>query len=86
MAAQIVSGIGFLGAAVIIANVVLRPLGHRIGRHPTGGGELTAEQRNDGQLEQAVSRLSLEPAVTWTVHTDADSTTPWGEQSPATPE
>ncbi len=40
--------------------------------------ELTAEQRNDSQLEQAVSRLSLEPAVTavtWTVRTDPDNTT-----------
>jgi putative Mg2+ transporter-C (MgtC) family protein len=173
VAAQIVSGIGFLGAgvilrdglnvrglntaatlwcsaavgalagagmypiaalgtvAVIIANVVLRPLGRGIDRQPTGGdevtvgyffeavcaepaeahirallvqaisgskfqlrgirsyntdtdhqvsvvAELTAEQRNDSQLEQAVSRLSLEPAVTavtWTVRTDPDNTT-----------
>ncbi|MGB6165054.1 MAG: hypothetical protein WCF33_11515 [Pseudonocardiaceae bacterium] len=37
--------------------------------------ELTAEQRNDSQLEQAVSRLSLEPAVTWTVATDLDNVT-----------
>jgi putative Mg2+ transporter-C (MgtC) family protein len=40
--------------------------------------ELTAEQRNDSQLEQAVSRLSLEPAVTavtWTVPTDLDNVT-----------
>jgi putative Mg2+ transporter-C (MgtC) family protein len=184
VAAQIVSGIGFLGAgvilreglnvrglntaaslwcsaavgalagagmypiaalgtaAVVIANVVLRPLGRRIDHHPTGGdelpvgyrfeavcaepaeahiralviqalsgtefqlrgirsyntgadhqvsvvAELTAEHRNDSQLEQAVSRLSLEPAVTavtWTVHTDPDNTPPWGEQSPPTPE
>lgn len=168
VAAQIVSGIGFLGAGVILrdglnvrglntaatlwcaaavgalagagmhaiaalgtaavisANVVLRPLGHRLDRQPSGGdevsasyrfeavcaeaaeahiralllqaiggttfqlrgirsfntdtdhqvsvvAELTAEQRNDSQLEQAVSRLSLEPtvtAVTWTVATD----------------
>ncbi|MEO7194291.1 MAG: MgtC/SapB family protein [Pseudonocardiaceae bacterium] len=173
VAAQIVSGIGFLGAgvilrdglnvrglntaatlwcaaavgalagagmypiavlgtvAVIIANVLLRPLGHRIDHQPSGGGELsisyrfeavcaepaeahirallvqavsgskfqlrgvrsyntdadhqvsvvaelTAEARNDSQLEQAVSRLSLEPAVTavtWTVRTDPDNTT-----------
>jgi putative Mg2+ transporter-C (MgtC) family protein len=173
VAAQIVSGIGFLGAgvilrdglnvrglntaatlwcsaavgalagagmypiaalgtaAVIIANVVLRPLGRGIDRQPTGGdevatgyrfeavcaepaeahirallvqaisgtkfqlrsirsyntdanhqvsvvAELTAEQRDDSQLEQAVSRLSLEPAVTavtWTVRTDPDNTT-----------
>jgi putative Mg2+ transporter-C (MgtC) family protein len=184
VAAQIVSGIGFLGAgvilrdglnvrglntaaslwcsaavgalagagmypiaalgtaAVIIANVVLRPLGHRLDRNPTGGDELsvgyrfeavcaepaeahiralllqaisgttfqlrgirsyntgsdrqvsvvadlTAEHRNDSQLEQAVSRLSLEPAVTavtWTVRTDPDNTSPWGEQSPPNPE
>ena len=174
VAAQIVSGIGFLGAgvilrdglnvrglntaatlwcaaavgalagagmyqiavlgttAVIIANVVLRPLGRGIDRQPTGGdeitvgyvfeavcaepaeahirallvqaisgskfqlrgirsynntdtdhqvsvvAELTAERRNDSQLEQAVSRLSLEPAVTavtWTVRTDPDNAT-----------
>ncbi len=173
VAAQIVSGIGFLGAgvilrdglnvrglntaatlwcaaavgalagagmypiaalgtaAVLIANMVLRPLGHRIDRQPSGGdevtigyrfeavcaeaaeahiralllqaisgttfqlrgirsfntdtdhqvsvvAELTAEQRNDSQLEQAVSRLSLEPAVTavtWTVATDLDNVT-----------
>lgn len=40
--------------------------------------ELIAEQRNDSHLEQAVSRLSLEPAVTavtWTVRTDPDNTT-----------
>jgi putative Mg2+ transporter-C (MgtC) family protein len=171
VAAQIVSGIGFLGAgvilrdglnvrglntaaslwcsaavgalagagmypiaalgtaAVVIANVVLRPLGRRIDHYPTGGeevavgyrfeavcaepaeahiralvvqalsgttfqlrgirsyntaadhqvsvvAELTAEHRNDSQLEQAVSRLSLEPAVTavtWTVNTDPDN-------------
>ena len=171
VAAQIVSGIGFLGAgvilreglnvrglntaaslwcsaavgalagagmypiaalgtaAVVIANVVLRPLGRRLDHHPTGGeevavgyrfeavcaepaeahiralvvqalsgttfqlrgirsyntaadhqvsvvAELTAEHRNDSQLEQAVSRLSLEPAVTavtWTVHPDPDN-------------
>jgi putative Mg2+ transporter-C (MgtC) family protein len=171
VAAQIVSGIGFLGAgvilrdglnvrglntaatlwcaaavgalagagmyqiavlgttAVIIANVVLRPLGRGIDRQPTGGdeitvgyffeavcaesaeahirallvqaisgskfalrgirsyntdtdhqvsvvAELTAERRDDSQLEQAVSRLSLEPAVTavtWTVRTDPDN-------------
>jgi putative Mg2+ transporter-C (MgtC) family protein len=169
VAAQIVSGIGFLGAgvilrdglnvrglntaaslwcsaavgalagagmypiaalgtaAVVIANVVLRPLGRRIDHYPTVGdeltvgyrfeavcaepaeahiralvvqalsgttfqlrgirsyntaadhqvsvvAELTAEHRNDSQLEQAVSRLSLEPAVTavtWTVHSDS---------------
>jgi putative Mg2+ transporter-C (MgtC) family protein len=142
VAAQIVSGIGFLGAgmyqiaalgttAVIIANVVLRPLGRGIDRAPTGGdeitvgyvfeavcaepaeahihallvqaisgskfqlrgirsyntdtdhqvsvvAELTAERRDDSQLEQAVSRLSLEPAVTavtWTVRTDPDNAT-----------
>lgn len=173
VAAQIVSGIGFLGAgvilrdglnvrglntaatlwcaaavgalagagmyrvavlgaaAVILANVVLRPLGRRLDRQPAGGSELavdyrfqavcaesaeahvrvllvqaihdtqfqlrgirsydtgtdhqvsviaelTAEQRNDRQLEQAVSRLSLEPTVTavsWTVRTDPDDTT-----------
>ena len=156
VAAEIVSGIGFLGAgvilrdgltvrglntaatlwcsaaigafagagmdpiaalgttAVICANVVLRPLGRRLDRHPTGGDEttvdyhfeavcaepteahirallvgaitgtqfqlrgirsyntdtdhqvsviveLTTEQRNDRQLEQAVSRLSSNP-------------------------
>jgi putative Mg2+ transporter-C (MgtC) family protein len=173
VAAQIVSGIGFLGAgvilrdglnvrglntaaslwcsaavgalagagmypiaalgtaAVVIANVVLRPLGRRIDHYPTGDeevavgyrfeavcaepaeahiralvvqalsgttfqlrgirshniaadhqvsvvAELTAEHRNDSQLEQAVSRLSLEPAVTavtWTVNTDPDNPT-----------
>lgn len=171
VAAQIVSGIGFLGAgvilrdglnvrglntaatlwcsaavgalagagmyrvaalgatAVIIANVVLRPLGRMLDRHPTGGdelsvgyrfeavcaepaeaqirallvqaisgtkfqlrgirsyntdtdgqvsvvAELTTEQRNDTHLERAVSRLSLEPAVTavtWTVVPDPDT-------------
>ncbi|MGH3844788.1 MAG: MgtC/SapB family protein [Pseudonocardiaceae bacterium] len=118
-------------AAVITANVALRPLGRRLDRHPTGGdeiavnyrfeavcaepteahirvllvqaisgthfqlrgirsyntdtahqvsviAELTTDQRNDNQLEQAVSRLSREPAVTavsWTAHTDPDNTT-----------
>ncbi len=168
VAAQIVSGIGFLGAgvilrdglnvrglntaatlwcsaavgalagagmypiaalgtaAVITANVLLRPLGRRIDRQPSGGteiavgyrfqavcadsaeahirallvqaitntdfqlrairsydtntdhqvsvtAELTAQHRDDRQLEAAVSRLSLEPAVTavsWTVQAD----------------
>lgn len=167
VAAQIVSGIGFLGAgvilrdglsvrglntaatlwcsaavgalagagmypiatlgtaAVITANVALRPLGRRIDREPSGGAEvsvdyrfqavcadnaeahirallvqaltgtdfqlrairsyntdtdhqvsvtaeLSAEHRDDRQLEAALSRLSLEPAVTavsWTVLT-----------------
>lgn len=173
VAAQIVSGIGFLGAgvilrdglnvrglntaatlwcaaavgalagagmypvaalgtlAVIAANLLLRPLGRRLDRQPSGGdevtveyrfeaicnetaeahirallvqsitdtafalrgirsyntptdgqvnvtAELTADRRDDRQLEQAVSRLSLEPAVTavtWNVTTDADNAT-----------
>jgi putative Mg2+ transporter-C (MgtC) family protein len=168
VAAQIVSGIGFLGAgvilrdgltvrglntaatlwcsaavgalagagmysiavlgtaAVITANVALRPLGRRLDRHPAGSTEitvdyrfqascadsaeahirallvqsltgtdfqlralrsydtgtdhqvtvtadLTADHRDDRQLEASVSRLSLEPTVTavsWTVLTD----------------
>ena len=112
-----------LGAgAVIMANLLLRPLGRRMDREPSGGqeveigyrfeaicaepaeahirvllvqaltatpfalrgihshnsadhqvrvtAELSADRRDDGQLERAVSRLSLEPAVTsvtWTV-------------------
>ncbi|WP_028924109.1 MgtC/SapB family protein [Pseudonocardia acaciae] len=159
VAAQVVSGIGFLGAgvilrdglnvrglntaatlwcaaavgslagagmypvaalgavAVVVANLLLRPLGRRLDRQPAGGdevcveyrfeaaceeaaeahirallvqavtdtafglrgirsyntatdgqvtvaAELTADHRDDRRLEQAVSRLSLEPAVT----------------------
>lgn len=167
VAAQIVSGIGFLGAGVIMrdglnvrglntaatlwcsaavgslagtglyglaaagtvaavtANLVLRPLGRHVDRYPSGGAEvgttyhftavcseaeeahvralvvqavsrpefallavhsrdeaagkvvvaaeLSAERRDDRLLEQAVSRLSLEPsvsAVSWTVLSD----------------
>lgn len=170
IAAQIVSGIGFLGAgvilrdgltvrglntaatlwcsaavgslagagmyslagvgtvAIIIANVALRPLARRLNRHPTGGDEigveyrlqaicaqsaethirtlliqvvagtafalralrsyhtesdhqvtvtadLATEHRDDHQLEQVISRLSIESpviAVSWTTRPDAD--------------
>ena len=113
-------------AAVITANVALRPLGRRIDRHPTGGTEITvdyrfqavcadnaeahlrallvpavtgtdfqlrairsydtdhhvtvtvtADHRDDRQLEAAISRLSLEPTVTavsWTVLTESTKT------------
>jgi putative Mg2+ transporter-C (MgtC) family protein len=180
VAAQIVSGIGFLGGGVILregltvrglntaatlwaaaavgslagaglyvlaccgaivvltANLVLRPLGRRIDREPGGGGEveteyyftavcneadeahirallvqaltrpqfqlralhsrdseapgrvsvsaeLSAAMRNDGLLEQAVSRLSLEPgvsAVSWNVIGN-EETGDYGEEDDA---
>jgi putative Mg2+ transporter-C (MgtC) family protein len=122
VAAQIVSGIGFLGAGVILregltvrglntaatlwcsaavgslagaglysvavagtvavmaVNIVLRPVGRVVDRRPDTGAEtptsyefrgrvevraqLSAEQRDDKQMETAISRLSLEPSVT----------------------
>ncbi|WP_235094886.1 MgtC/SapB family protein [Streptomyces sp. A1-5] len=181
VAAQIVSGIGFLGAGVIIrdglsvrglntaatlwcsaavgalagtglyvlaglgtvavvgANLLLRPLGRRLDREPHGGAEvstdyyfeavctepeeahiralivqavarpgfrlrsvysrdaeegkvtvaaeLTTEHRDDSLLEAAVSRLSLEPAVSavsWTVigHPDEDDINYPADESP----
>ncbi|TJZ49485.1 MgtC/SapB family protein [Streptomyces piniterrae] len=183
VAAQIVSGIGFLGAGVIMrdglsvrglntaatlwcsaavgalagtglyvvaalgtagvvgANLVLRPLGRRLDREPSGGAEvgtdyhfeavcaeseevhiralvvqavtrpgfrlrsvhsryaqtagkvtvaaeLTIDRRDDSLLEEAVSRLSLEPAVSavsWTVigNEDVEDGQEWSTESRA---
>lgn len=63
VAAQVVSGIGFLGAGVIL----------REGLN-VRGLNTAVTSRNDSVLEQVIGRLSLEPkisAVKWQVASEA---------------
>ena len=72
VAAQVVSGVGFLGAGVILREGINVTGSENLEDSPqvTVSALLVSADRNDSALEQIIGRISLEPFVT-AVHCQA---------------